>query len=1088
MTTPHPPSSFDATPQQRAAVHALGSVAIDAGAGSGKTRVMAERIVRLLDDGVQPGQILATTFTMPAAAELRARVETYVAARDGARWQAVADALPLAQIGTIHALCARILREHPVEAGVGARFTVLDEAASNAWPKAHLPLALATLDDDALGSVPVGVLRDVLEALLDDPVEANRSLDAFDETAWASARAQAVAQVVARQAERDRAWTTAVHALESAAANDPRDRLEQYRVAALQALRGVERRDEQTRALTTALQGFRSNLGTASAWSKADKALIGGALTQLRDLCKASDDEDAADVWALDAQRVVTRAWPVVLRELDRLKREQGVLTFADLERLALHALQHPHVRAYYHARWRHVLIDEFQDTNPTQWAILERVLAGGANVTVVGDEKQSIYAFRRADVTLFRTARERVAAERGVNVHLGTSFRTHAPLVSVTNAFFERRMPGPDDTRPTAATFTPLTAHRAVNPAEPLAPVEFHAVLGKGAPARRAAEANLLAARIQALIAEERLVHGPAGARPVRFGDIAVLFRSRTDLAVYEAALFRAGIPYVVNGGRGLLYRPEVRDARTLLAWLAQPADDLLLASLLRSPYGRVDDADLARLARARTPEETLWQTLARQETLGARLTVARELLRSLLDACAFLRPSRLLALADERSGCSVLMAATSDGERRLANLARFTGLVRAWQSEGGIDLGAVNDRLRQLEVLDVPLAEATLADEDAVTLTTIHGAKGLEYPVVFVPDLLRGKNNNTPSVLHDASVGVAVRVPGVPSAKQPSAYQALLEARQERERSEDERVWYVAFTRAADLLVLSATGEASGGGAASLAALAGDFPDEHVARFSYAAESVPTPEPRRFMRDVTTGRLVLPHAAPLPESLPVTSLSVYLTCPLAFKRQYLLGHARLATLWRANDPDEARANVGGAIIGSAVHRAIELAWTPAEMERHLAYLPDRAREEVARLVSALSGDAYRELRGLEAQRELNVSPVLAGVRFEGVIDALYDGWVVDYKTDKEAAPHHHLPQLAVYAAHVGANRASLAYLRHDRLHDFTEDELRWGLQLAEGAARRMFEGDFEATPSVDTCRWCAYRGSCPSRYIEEI
>jgi ATP-dependent helicase/nuclease subunit A len=208
---------------------------------------------------------------------------------------------------------------------------------------------------------------------------------------------------------------------------------------------------------------------------------------------------------------------------------------------------------------------------------VLSALAPEGVNLTVVGDEKQSIYAFRGADVRLFQQARTRIEERCGANRALSRSFRTHADLVEVTNAFFGGFMPGPTGAGSTAATFRPLSAHRQGAP-HPSLPCEFHVITSApkvNTPELREAEAALIAHRIQSLLCKGRTVQEGATSRPLSYRDVAVLLRVWTNLYLYEEALFRAGIPYTVQGGRGLLDRPEVRDLTQLLQlWRPCPTD----------------------------------------------------------------------------------------------------------------------------------------------------------------------------------------------------------------------------------------------------------------------------------------------------------------------------------------------------------------------------------------------------------------------------------------------------------------------------------------------------------------------------------
>jgi ATP-dependent helicase/nuclease subunit A len=1070
-------------PQARA-ITAPHSVAISAGAGSGKTRVLAERVVHLLENGVTPGQIAAVTFTEAAAAELRERIGSYVEARaqvDPPRWAAVQARLPLMQVSTIHGLCGRVAREHPVESGAGLNFGVLDEAEAAEWLDEHLAAVLAELPVDLLIELPGRIRTDVIRALLDDPTSALAAL------AVAAGAAALGTQERARRAWEGAqpAWDAARSALAALRGGPAGDVLEDARQAALRAA-PVPLLGEDLRTVRTALAGVKGNVGKG--WDAAEKKAAVSALKTLQGLAarddllgEATDASRAHDRAVLALREIFTH----VVNRFTQLKGEQEVATFADLEVCADRALAFPEVRAYYRARWTHLLIDEAQDTNPVQWRILRALADDGVTLTVVGDEKQSIYAFRRADVGVFREARETVQARGGEVIRMGTSFRTHEGLVTAVNAFFASLMQGPDRLRPTAATFEPLDAHRAEHPAGEDAPsVEVHALLGDGAGALRSAEANLIAGRIQALLLEGTPVYDreARATRPLQLSDIAVLFRARTNLGAYEDALSRAGLPYVVHGGRGLYDRPEVMDAVSLLRAVADPTVDVHFAAVLRGPHVHLSDAQLLAVGEGHVTGECFWD--AAQRSLDPAVQGAVALIQELREASVTLSASQLLAEADRRTCALLVHAAMPDGPRRVANLRRLQGLLRQWAQEGLRDVVSVADHLARLERLEAQAPEAVSPYPDAVQLMTIHGSKGLEFPVVIVADALRQGGGPAGAVRFDAQLGVALRLPRLED--DTPEWEALEAAQKERDTSESERVAYVAFTRAADLLILNAV---SGSGPAPMKrfeAFLGHLPEAGVARTYLSPTEVPTPVPLTFA--ATGGRPLLDvRSGPgvvLPGTLPVTSLGTFLGCPRAFAYRHVEGRAPLATLWSARHAAEAtnpEGRLAGRQIGDAVHRALEHGWTATELQTRLGYFAASDLKTVTGLVESFRKDVYADVRDRPYVREQPIQVALDGLTFEGVVDAFdrEGGLVLDYKTDRTVQPEHHLPQLALYAHHLGATRAALAYLRHDHLHVFEEADLQRGLALVQGAVTRLKAKQFDPTPSP-ACRYCPFRGVC--------
>ena len=1074
-------ASLQPTPAQTRAIAAPASVFISAGAGSGKTRVLAERIVRLLaaEGGPLPRQIVAVTFTEAAAQELRARVTRFVEERaesGEAHWLGVLTALPLMTIGTIHSLCGRIAREHPVESGAGLSFLIQDETEAGAWLEERLPLALSACEAGDLLALPGRLRAEVTRALLADPLAARAALDAaLRQTELPSEERRLLAW---RQVEAE--WSAALTQL-GLFSGPAGEKLEAYRLSAVQLGEPAPCSAAGLCALETALQNYNGHLG-GKKWSEEAKAAVHAGLKTLQGLSRRSDlrGETAALAVHDRALASLSRVFDTVNAQLQAWRTQEEVATFADLEVYADRALRRAEVQAYYAQRFTHLLIDEAQDTNPVQWRILKGLAGLGVNLTVVGDEKQSIYAFRRADVRVFHQARTQVQHLGGEQVTMHTSFRTHAPLVEVMNAYFASLMTGPTAAGSTRATFESLEAHRQDNPAGESA-VEWHAVLGEAdVGTLRSAEGHYLAARIQGLLLSARLVHGLQGLRPVRLSDIAVLFRARGDMKRYEDALSRAGLPFVVHGGRGLLTRPEVLDAVHLLQAVADPTADVSLAAVLRGPVAHLTDAALLRLARSRQPEESLWA--AAQRSPEPEVQRAVTLLSGLRDRAATLPASQLLTEAERLTHLSAVHALQPDGPRRLENLRRFSGLLRQWAGEGKSGVTAVAQHLRRLERLGHEEPEAPAPHADAVQLMTIHGSKGLEFPVVIVADVLRGAGGSAPAVRFDAEHGVAISLPQLdrPSA----AWDHLAGLEREREDAEAERVAYVAFTRAADLLILS--GSAKDAELKRLTKFESHLPADGVMQVQVDLDSV-TPAPRLRL-DVRTGRPDLtvlqgPGAA-LPETLPVTALATYRTCPRQFAHRYVNGFVPLADLWAAQAASEAsnpERRSAGRTIGDAVHKAIEQGLAAGELAAAFPHLSPADLKDVARYVAAAKSSVFAEMPG-PFVRERPIQIQLGGVMFEGVVDAWNEaqGLILDYKTDREVVPEHHLPQLSVYAHRLGSKTAALAYLRQEELHVFSSEDLARGLKDVEGDIERMTARDFTPNPSVSSCRRCPYRGVC--------
>ncbi len=803
------------TEAQRRAVSAPGSVAVVAGAGCGKTSLLAERYVHhLREDGLSPLQVVAVTFTEKAAEELRSRIRGRVLGAVPDAEEASAE-LEAAQISTIHALCARVCREHPEEAGVPPDFSVLDEVLDGVWVSERVLDALDALPPETYEVLHYEALKEAVEALLSDPIPAARALERAREDGlegWAELAAQVRARSVAGFLG---SWVVREHAdvlrSSSGAEGDLMENQRTAAVAAMDALRtarpevdpdGVEQAFE-------ALEGIQLRGGKRANWPEGELALVKDALKGLRELAKEEKKRGLATLRVGPVDELLAEMIPVLGDAFARVAREVGeakwrarVLDFSDLEVCALRALESEEVREYYRERWRVFLIDECQDTNPVQAEILE-LLTGGAKLTVVGDEKQSIYGFRRADVEVFRRFRARILAEpEGAEEVLSTTFRCHEGLISKLNATFSPIL---------GDLHQSLSAHRADPPhAAPhvrLYAVESEEKVGKAALER--AEAAHIALLIREMIEGGVEVHDGHGARPAEPGDFAILSRTWAPLDGCGEALNAAGIPSIHAGGGNLLDTREVKDGLALLRFLAEPNDDLALVALLRSPFFAVDDPTLHRIALGRAEGQPWWSAVGADGGHSAALSAARDVLNELLSRSRREAPSHLLAAADHLTGYTAVIANLPGAARREADWRGFMELVRGLE-RGHEDAFAVTRALRRMGEAGVGVPRPVVSAEGAVSLMTIHSAKGLEWPVVVVPDLSRAPQSSSPTVLFDPEVGVGLDLVGDEAEDgddEPVVFKLVKDRAEVARRAEDKRLLYVALTRARDHLVMTTT-----------------------------------------------------------------------------------------------------------------------------------------------------------------------------------------------------------------------------------------------------------------------------------------
>ncbi|MCW3098226.1 MAG: helicase/exodeoxyribonuclease subunit, partial [Chthonomonadaceae bacterium] len=515
----------------------------------------------------------------------------------------------------------------------------------------------------------------------------------------------------------------------------------------------------------------------------------------------------------------------------DEAKTARGALDNDDLQAEGVRLLEaSPTVRDRYRRQFRHLMVDEFQDTNALQMRLLEllhvrqeikETSVSRNYLFVVGDVQQSIYAFRNADPSLFR-ALERRYRENGVGTHvqLAANFRSRPEILDTVAKVFGEAW------RHDETPFVPLTPGADFAP-KPTPSLEL--LLTEGVYRRDyvTLEAEALAARIERLVEDqELLLTAQSDSRcgePVAYRDIAVLFRALTDIQKYEEAFARRGLPcFVVGGGRGYYARPEIRDLVNVLTVIDTPMNDVALAATLRSPFVGAETDTLTRLTRlthgdpakgigataGRSTEGALYPALYRlhedpafPSIEAAKLGRFVEILDRMRAQADRLPVGHLLERLISQTLYDARLLSRPNGRRRLANVRK---LLQMANSDWTMGIREFIYRVRDMERLTAREGDAPTEEEaaDVVKFLTIHSAKGLEFPVVVLADLSR--NLVVPErglfVCEPQTFAIGTKIGGEPNL----AYRAITQQREEADRKEYDRLLYVAMTRAREHLIL--------------------------------------------------------------------------------------------------------------------------------------------------------------------------------------------------------------------------------------------------------------------------------------------
>ena len=1083
--------------EQQAAVGARGHVFVSAGAGTGKTLVLVERFVQAVcDEGLDVGSVLVITYTERAAGELRSRIRTRLVE---AGRPDLARGLDGAWISTIHGFCHRLLRTYPFAAGVDPRFRVLDDNQGRVLRTEAFATALAefcagreperlrllaTYGSRGLRRMLIGVYETLRSA--GRPLTLEPAAHPHLEERLADAR-DATRCVLDDERASERGRERAARLLELLEAPPPAD-------------------------LLLDLQEFRAQGERFASYEQARKALAQAAL----------------DVVAERDRALLQELLDGFARAYRRAKDRESALDFEDLQLLARGLLQrNDEIRERERWRFRRIMVDEFQDTNRLQCELVD--LLGGEDVFFVGDEFQSIYGFRHADVGVFRARR----AQAGRLLVLTRNYRSRPEVLAVVNELFAEGF---------GDEFQPLTASGDFPDPVFGPPVEL-LVTDKGSYDEsgehwRRAEARHVARRVRELV--DTGIASP--------GEIVLLFAAGTDAEWFEEELRAAGLPTFRATGRGYYGQQQVLDLLAYLRLLHNRYDDEALVTVLASPFVGVSNDALVLLRRAagKRPlfaglERSLPPALSRRDE---RLFQAfRQRYERLAAAAETLSLERLCDQIVTEHDYDLAVLAQWDGRRRYANLRKLMRLARAYEEVRGRDVEGFVRFVAEQDAAGARELEAAAEEEDAdvVRLLTIHAAKGLEFKVVIVADAGRDRAPSPDEILAlpDGRFGFKIVDPLTGARHGASGYDAVQAAHRDEAEAERRRLYYVAMTRAIDRLIVSGSVDAGktrssragtpiGWVLDRLGVEVSDLPETselerggarlivRIDRFSpgRAAEVAPSvaagEDQLVLFEPLEDGgapivQLRLPELAPIPapplnrvRRLSYSALALFERCSYRFYAERIAGLGPA----RATGAVPGGEGLAATEIGDAVHRLLEnvdlaapeppdaelvRAWYPAvtseELERIRALVDAYCSSELAARLASLPGAAVERPFAFEHD----------GVLLHGRFDVLHreDGraLIVDYKSNAvaeespdEIVEREYRLQRLVYALallRAGADEVEVVYQFLERPEDtvaatFSRADAPALEQELSAAIAAIQAGEFEPTPSDFACVDC--------------
>jgi ATP-dependent helicase/nuclease subunit A len=1074
----------DQAARDKAAKDLETSFIVEAAAGTGKTTLLVSRILNLIkEQRAVPDEIVAITFTERAAAELKIRLQDDLskaleeAARESqATVQHLADALwglERMQVTTIHSFCAALIRERPVEAGVDPNFDVADELSAGlmrdeVWDD-WLSGRMRRGDDAIRRALAIGLKPKHMRDLADKMLE-NRDVLGYlpKPQLWSLHDHEFPARIEGAVADMIARATSACRNEDDKAL----DAIEDLKAATDEVKRLKTDEEKAVHLFGLSLKSLK-NKGRQTDWEPTQCLKdIRAEMDELRSL------HDDFRNWL--AHHIIVEIAEDLLAFVDAYKAAMtgaAVLDFQDLLLYARNMLKdHPHVREYFRRRFKYILVDEFQDTDPLQAEIIfflaeregapaaewEKVKVAPGKLFLVGDPKQSIYRFRRADIEMYDSARRSVGKDRDLSIF--QNFRCAMSLVSVVNEIFRDLIEVPPDGA-YQPEYVALEFGRKPEEVPPkhgvylMYPPQHLRDEMPNVDERRKWETRAIAAFIQKLVREHKWKvwdKNEKRQRPVELRDIAVLLRSHKPLAPLEDAFNLYGVDYRVIGGRFFFMRQEVQQLLAVFRAVDNPYDGVALVAALRSPFFGVSDEDMFEFHAAGGPLNYLDGA---ERAAGTALEPAFRILWELHEKRNDMSPEDLLRDLYQATKAPMVFLLKPGGEQRVHNLMKIADVARALAERGVRTFRAFVEWLSEREEQEADEAEAATVEtgDNFVRVLTVHKAKGLEFPIVILADLASGKQEREPFIVDRRDSDIAILMGAKDNGIRTLGYDERLLYEAKRLEAEERRLLYVAMTRARDLLVVPAywttpreiekeTGEPKEG--RLLHYLAGKIPHPGEVKTAelvdgadiyYTSRLDFEPEEPEVLRVATGEKSTSTKGAEKQSSEwqhKTEELTEIAKAGRTLRTATEAVKAGTAEAWKPV-PSLTTKPGNGTAFGTLVHSLFDLVdWENPEVLERLAQdeaadldLPEAGSAEAAKMVlDALRSETIEGLLKSDAYyKEVPFAVKEDGAVLEGKMDvlSLEDGeiCVLDFKTDRVSATEaksraeHYRPQAEAYA-----------------------------------------------------------------------
>ncbi|MDT8859564.1 UvrD-helicase domain-containing protein [Alkalihalobacillus sp. MEB130] len=1043
-------------------------ILVSAGAGSGKTRVLTERIIHLCElrfqnpnhpVGAMVDEIVAITFTEKAAREMKDRIRKRIAEKESeARedkerlyWSEQKEAMERAHISTFHSFCQRLLSQHAMAADLIPRSRVIDDVEARGRKRTIL---INMLQEKEFHEIALPLLQVMSKNQLFESIEqVHNDVREFIVGEQAIETLQVEHMIQIQREAKQKEQIDIVRGFHEKATKcvqefPPLDDLTKAQRAHAEKIilgfENLEMPEDPNEYMTnvTNIMPSRSD----KRWAEKAPAmyeLYTEHWKPLKDRWSDLGGEVVIQQEIIDLLERVTILIKEFSRRYNDEKKRGTMLDFSDLQQKAVALLENETIKKACQRQFRHMMVDEFQDTNQLQLEMLDRIEP--AYQFIVGDQKQSIYRFRGANVSLMNEREDQAKnSSDGEVILMNQNYRTTAPVIEAVNELFSNAM-ADVRTKPYETVYAALEPNREGEKEEEKR-VEFMILEKEGE--QELSQYDILANRIVEMIQTgSPHIHDNESWSQPRFSDMAILIPARSHLLSLERSLMNKNVPYVVNGGVGFYERQEILDFITLLKWLNRPFEELHLLALLRSPMCGLTVNDFISLKNQLGENELLYQLVYDEshpslQHMSIQIQDACSKVRGWLDEWT---PFRIMPSLEQtlhavflKTGLRTSLMLQANGLQKVRNVEKLIQIiVESRQTNLETIVMELEDRILLSEKEGE--SEVERVDGDFVQIMTVHASKGLEFPIVFLPQLERQIRGDKGSIRFHQDLGIVMNIEEEPDQMdeetilyQTPGFSLVKETANAEAREEAKRLFYVAMTRARDYLFM--VGEESKTPHTWLALTNEALDQTNLAEKLEVLDHIHEQQPvSREKERYFKPKLLTRKDVPL--TLSVSEIMLFMKDPVTYYKRYVIGLPDTSD--QTNDvfqKSESSKGINASVLGTIVHRACELrdnGLTNEAAIREAIREQEEQGEDLSNYVTEINGfmSSYTEDRkdelGETIETEWNFITNIEGVEIIGEIDkvTIKDGkrHIVDFKTNRISRSGSELldsywPQLYLY------------------------------------------------------------------------